>query len=461
MSNLKWSVCDNCKVKTLVSSYGNGNKYKCPYGSRCWEYSYANNMDVGEIPEELQGLTFIEEQLIARIHPMIVVYKLKGHQYGYKGNIISFPQDVQELALQLPHKIKDLNSIVCIKYQNRSDKYHEFNIRSGRVRRSLEWLKKHNPFYKNIVLSEENLNLLPEEGNVSSEIESICIPSEEETFEQQSSNDSSPESQKEDENFIMESGISQIQISNQDDLIKQKLKWPSMSTEPVNELRTPGYIACAYPTLFPFGTADLRDERIKEVKTADYFRHLLSYHDNRFAKHPTFRFFAYNSWLRWTALSDGNVFVRNNPEFKDMTVSELKEKIDENQNIMKQIMFQSSNLKGTKAYWHTRANELRDMVDQLGLPTIFLTLSCADGHWNDLYKLLSDVDVSLLTEKDRRQLIQDFPHVVDSFFDYRVKSFIKNVSIIDLDMCLHLLFKCNNTNNFIFILIFTGFGEKV
>lgn len=100
--------------------------------------------------------------------------------------------------------------------------------------------------------------------------------------------------------------------------------------------------------------------------------------------------------------------------------------IKETPNVMKQIMFQASNLRGSKAYWHARANELRDMVDQLGL----LTLSCADGHWNDLYSLLTDKDISLLTEKDRRKLIQENPQIVDSFFDYRVKSFIEHVSLL-------------------------------
>jgi len=141
MSNLKWTKCDVCKVKILAQKCG--QRKTCPYGSRCWQFSSLNNMDPGDAPEELIGLTFIEEQVIARVHPMITVYKLKGHQYSYKGNVISFPQDVQELAVQLPHKIKDLNSVMCITYENKtSTKHHDFNIRSGRVRKALEWLEK-------------------------------------------------------------------------------------------------------------------------------------------------------------------------------------------------------------------------------------------------------------------------------------------------------------------------------
>lgn len=422
MGSLKWKVCGKCKEKRFASKLL--QKTQCTHRNKCWEYSSLNDMDPGEVPEELKGLTFIEEQVIARVHPMIMVYKLKGHQYGYKGNVICFSQDVQQFATTLPHKISDLNSIVCIKYKGLSDKYHEFQIRSERVKRALKWLKKFNPHYKNITISEENLNSLPHDGNVSDQIESMCVPQDESNSDPVIENENDP-----DDDTVIETGVPLTQPLHQDELVRQKLNWPTMSNEPINEMRTPGYIVCAFPTLFPYGIGDLRDNRMKEVKPGNYFKHFMNFHDDRFAKHPTFRFFAYNSWIRWTALSDGSVFVKNNVEFKNLTVSELKEKLSENQNIMRQIMFQSSNLRGTKAYWHTRANELRDMVEQLGLPTIFLTLSCADGHWNDLYKLLSpDKEVSLLTEKERRQLIQDNPHVVDSFFDYRVKSFIKNVS---------------------------------
>lgn len=133
--------------------------------------------------------------------------------------------------------------------------------------------------------------------------------------------------------------------------------------------------------------------------------------------------------MRWTELNDGNVFVENNQEFKDMTADKLRDLLSDKPATMKQIMFQASNFRGTKAFWHTRANELRDMVEQLGLPTIFLTLSCADGHWEDLFRLLTgNDDISGITEKERRQLIQDNPKVVDEFFDHRVGSFIEHVS---------------------------------
>ncbi|CAG8791829.1 22137_t:CDS:2, partial [Gigaspora margarita] len=66
------------------------------------KFSFGNNMDPGEVPEELQGLTEIEEMLIVQVFPVMVVYRLCGGQHGYRGNIINFPQDVEEFTTRLP-----------------------------------------------------------------------------------------------------------------------------------------------------------------------------------------------------------------------------------------------------------------------------------------------------------------------------------------------------------------------
>ena len=40
-------------------------------------------MDPGHQPNVLKKLSFIQEQLIAQVHPVIAVYQLKGGQFGY------------------------------------------------------------------------------------------------------------------------------------------------------------------------------------------------------------------------------------------------------------------------------------------------------------------------------------------------------------------------------------------
>ena len=84
--------------------------------------------------------------------------------------------------------------------------------------------------------------------------------------------------------------------------------------------------------------------------------------------------------MRWSALNDGNIFVNRHSEFKNMSISELKEALKSNPRILDKMMFQSQNIRGTRAFWYARGQELLSMVGQIGLPTLFFTLSCADFH---------------------------------------------------------------------------------
>ena len=55
------------------------------------KFSSENNMDPGEVPDELQDLTEIEKMLIARVFPVMSVYRLREGQHGYRENVINFP----------------------------------------------------------------------------------------------------------------------------------------------------------------------------------------------------------------------------------------------------------------------------------------------------------------------------------------------------------------------------------
>ncbi|CAG8703771.1 42153_t:CDS:2 [Gigaspora margarita] len=66
------------------------------------KFSAENNMDPGKIPNELQGLTEVEEMLIAQVFTVMSVYNLCRGQQGYRGNVINFSQDIQELTTCLP-----------------------------------------------------------------------------------------------------------------------------------------------------------------------------------------------------------------------------------------------------------------------------------------------------------------------------------------------------------------------
>lgn len=114
----------------------------------------------------------------------------------------------------------------------------------------------------------------------------------------------------------------------------------------------------------------------------------MQYYDGRFANDCRFPYYAYNSVARWDALNCGSVYVRLH-SMEGMNAEDVQALADNpNQNITASIMYFGSNLRGTRAYWKQRCSELMQKVPQLGMPTIFFTLSAVDYHRPDLFRLI-------------------------------------------------------------------------
>jgi len=129
MKSLHWSICSTCNEKFM-----DGKKSrKCIHTpDLCEKLSAKNNMDPCPVPVELQGLSYVEKQLIARVHPVVSVYKINGHQLGYRGNVINFPQNITKIATVLPPRVNDLRSIIIIR-SFWKDTYKDFHVCGQRV----------------------------------------------------------------------------------------------------------------------------------------------------------------------------------------------------------------------------------------------------------------------------------------------------------------------------------------
>ena len=110
---------------------------------------------------------------------------------------------------------------------------------------------------------------------------------------------------------IQESFVLDNNPINTEERIRQlfNLPYPTTSTLPINEFTHEGFIARAFPTLFPFGRADLNQEREKKVTIVEYFQFLMQYRDRRFVTDPRFRFFAQNMIMRHQTISTVGVYV--------------------------------------------------------------------------------------------------------------------------------------------------------
>ena len=93
-------------------------------------------------------------------------------------------------------------------------------------------------------------------------------------------------------------------------------------------------------------------------------------------------------------------------------------------------------IKGTPAYWEKMLHDVLAMVKQLGVPSYFLTLSCADLHWKELVQIIKELRGETVEEKDLDNLdyvaltnelnsnpvilARHFQHPVEGFFKYIV-----------------------------------------
>jgi hypothetical protein len=163
------------------------------------------------------------------------------------------------------------------------------------------------------------------------------------------------------------------------------IMWPNIDGNPVNEFQTPGYIACAFPTLYSTGKTDLRSAHIRNANPADYFSHLLKYKDGRFTRHPRWRYFALSSQMRWRALQEGKVYVKQNLNSEKYTVEEVQKMVENDSHMADKIVRYGESLRGSRQFWSKRRSELTDMIKQLGSrEMVFFTFSAADMHWPDL-----------------------------------------------------------------------------
>jgi len=80
-------------------------------------------------------------------------------------------------------------------------------------------------------------------------------------------------------------------------------------------------------------------------------------------------------------------------------------------------------LKGTPAYWKRFLFEVLAMVKQLGLPTFFMTLSCADLRWNELVEIITKLQGNDISEEDyqRTEILNSNPVLLARHFQYRIQ----------------------------------------
>jgi ATP-dependent DNA helicase PIF1 len=153
-----------------------------------------------------------------------------------------------------------------------------------------------------------------------------------------------------------------------------------------------------------------------------------------------------NSKLRAQAQSQAKLYIRKFPGAADLMIEELGQKLNFNEKtaLIQSIQCSIDWIPGLSLFWNRHRQQLTAMIEQLGSPHLFFTLSAADLHWPELHRLIENqrafesgnapLNLENLNEQARynRRIdnLTKYPHIAASFLQFRVKEFLDCVKQI-------------------------------
>ena len=268
----------------------------------------ANHRWVGELPQQLKELTWLEEKLLARRHLVGSIVRLEERQgyLGLKGHMILLPQNTTELVNILPRSVSSLLDMVRVIWTGKEppkygDLQGNFMIDKQRVYDALVWLIENNDDYKDVNIDKEEFSKWPPvfvAENLLDSMGRVMDPSVEDATRSGVATDDPDSSEIQGDLPVTTSGIIDVDNSLEPHEIVKLDTLKSLSENAMinvvtgnmikNHTDDPSYFTSAFPVLFPYGTGkhNYKDERrTVPLSLSDWVRLLLR-HSSRYS--PTY-----------------------------------------------------------------------------------------------------------------------------------------------------------------------------
>ena len=332
-----------------------------------------NKLEVDPLPSVLESLHKLEKAIICkRILFSKVMIMPKGQMPKIKGSICNVPIDISEVHKILPRGA-DSNGLISVKLKRklayRGHVYFE-PVRPEYVQHALEFLKANNPLYQDVVIAIEQI---PSE---------LISPSDDIEHDQTL--------EIHDDNLEeIDNPLDDLRVGSTETMLISNIPYsleqenitiaPGENKKPLSLMTDENCEELAFPYLFPRGKFGYNVERDVPLSASKYFNQRLLNYAQRFAGISDYIFYAHSVLQQKQLTSQINMTmkkVQTNNLTAGMLSANFQETVksfiakDEGYNFMNTI-------KGTPAYWKRFLFEVLGMVKQLGLPTFFMTLSCA------------------------------------------------------------------------------------
>lgn len=155
-----------------------------------------NGLAFPDLPEDLVGLTPLDERMVAPIINFMQIRPLMPHslnsQLSLKGSVINVPVEIKDMVTVLPRSFDDMNTVQIILRRHLQHKSHYMfeTVRPWKIRSALEYLCQQKLYRRhNITLNEQAFRVFENDdavyfivdennNNIVEEMDPIADPNE-------------------------------------------------------------------------------------------------------------------------------------------------------------------------------------------------------------------------------------------------------------------------------------------
>lgn len=386
---------------------------------------HGNGLDLCVIPDEIRNLNSIEERMVSPLIPFMTITgglllddgKSKG-QKKLKGNVITVPTPIDTTLTLLPRLPKDCHCI-NIHLKRRIKNEHSYiaqQVNPNLVNRALLKLID-TPLYRDMDITKD-----------PKWVDFIKDISKEQSLEDH-------ESCLHESDDMLPSTADTIVVHD-----SQFLGYaPGEGQNPVNLLMFPNAEELSFPTLFNghqmcHKSFDYEHHGVKRHTPAAIIKHQLRNKDRRFSMNTQNLFFKFYKLLLTRVYSAEQIQLRKAHQF-NFSAQQFRD-----EGFVKTLCHSDAAYKFIKtipsspAFWENTKKEVLAMIRQLGIPTLFVTVSPSEHKWPELLVLLSkSVDGTVIEENEatelsyleKDRLLRSDPVLVTRYNDERFRSLFK------------------------------------
>ena len=412
--NNKEYICYTCK--------------KYIYKGKIPKLSIKNGCGFPNKPKELD-LFNLEERFISPVMAFMLIHQLfPGGQFSLYSSICHLPIEIGKVISTLPRSLNDYETI-AVKLKRRlcyRNSVFSENVRPQKIIDALQYLLRTSELYKqhNINIDPQWLQTFSNTSNNSDNEEELHLMNHENLT------NSSDDEDNNDEEEPNAPSINTLVTDNAIDPNKDILCIaPAAGQKPIFTYEDTEYLC--FPTIFCGQKRQIN--KYQKVTKREIFKYEMRSVDKRVSTNIP-NIFWKTKFKQINQIHQQVSFAlrRTQSKGKTITAQTLLDK-EQRQNIVNYDdgyrVFK--NIRSSPPYFEHKKKELMAMIRQLGIPTLFISLSATDTKWPELLrsiyisihqKDITDAELDNMSWSDKCELISKDPATCARYFNNKVQN---------------------------------------